>query len=535
MGAVHNRRVFLQQLLFTAAALGIFPGARAGADSGSTDLRFGEARKFNFDQLVTRAEEMSREAYRPPRRPAPDVVESIRYDSHGRMTFKREYALFEDGGGVHPVTFFPLGRFFPTAVKMHALDEEGRAREILYSPDYFEIPSGDPTAELPEDAGFAGFRLHKSRHRDDWRTQDWAAFLGASYFRAIGELGQYGLSARGIAVDTAMAQAEEFPEFTEIYIEPAAAESEAVNVYALLDGPSVSGAFHFALTRGDGVLMDVDARLFLREDVDRLGIAPLNSMFWFSNYNRRFQEDWRPQVHDSDGLQLWTGDGERIWRPLNNPAEVRVSSFMDDNPRGFGLMQRDRRFESYLDGVHYERRPSLWVEPLQDWGKGSVQLVEIPTDDEIYDNIVAFWVPEEEASAGSGFSFRYRLHWLADAPYQPERLGRVSETRIGQGGEPGKPRPEDTVRFVVEFDGAAIAGLDEGAEPEAVVSASQGSVPLARVEQVPAMRRWRALFDLELTDDNAPVELRLFLRRDGETLTETWLYQYDPKAGPCPS
>ena len=445
--------------------------------------------------------------------------------------FDPRRALFAEGPGVYPATFFHLGQFFQKSVKMHVV-ERGMAREIAYSPDYFDMPEDSPAKQMPQDSGFAGFRLQEARHRKDWPTQDWIAFLGASYFRAIGALGQYGLSARGIAVNVATPEAEEFPDFTSFFIAPADEAGATVSVFALLDGPSLTGAYHFAIRRGEGVVMDVEKVLFLRRPIMRLGIAPLTSMFWFGEGNRGFQKDWRPEVHDSDGLALWTGQGERLWRPLNNPKEVVTSSFLDENPRGFGLLQRDRDFDHYLDGVHYERRPSLWVEPLEPWGAGAVQLVEIPTDDEIHDNIAAFWVPRTPAKAGDSLGLRYRLHWLADEPYPPETLARVVATRIGRGGQPGKPRPPGLTKFVVEFAGKPLAGLAASRKPQARITTSRGAVSYVFTEAIPGTKRWRAQFDLTAAG-TAPVELRLYLATtEGAPLSETWLFQYRPRSEP---
>jgi glucans biosynthesis protein len=354
------------------------------------------------------------------------------------------------------------------------------------------------------------------------------AFLGAAYFRSIGALNQYGLSARGVTVDVAAPTPEEFPDFTHFWIEPALGLGEPVMVYALMDGPGITGAFRFAIRRTEGAVMDVDAALFTRRAIERLGIAPLTSMFWFAEYDRPELFDWRPEVHDSDGLALWTGVGERIWRPLNNPGSVVVSAFGDTNPRGFGLLQRDREFEHYLDGVNYDRRPSLWVEPLGEWGTGTIQLVEIPTDDEIHDNVVAFWVPEAPVEAGDEFRFAYRLHWLADEPYLPENVARTFATRIGRGGEPGKPRPEGVIKFVVEFAGGPLPDLAEDVEPEARITASRGKISYVFAEPIAETGRWRAQFDLTV-DDAEPVELRLYLADGERPLTETWLYQYRPR------
>jgi glucans biosynthesis protein len=490
-------------------------------------LAFGKAEPFSFEQLVERARGIAQKPYQPPYRPAPEIVNKIDYDAHGKIRFKTAQALFAEKGP-YPATFFHLGQFFQSSVKMHVV-EAGAAREILYSAGNFDMPKDSIARKLPKDSGFAGFRLHESNARADWKTQDWLAFLGASYFRTIGEQGQYGLSARGLAVNTAVPGGpEEFPNFTAFFLEAGKDSASPTVIYALLDGPSVAGAYKFSCTRTHGVLMDVEAQLFVRADVGQLGVAPLTSMFWFSEYDRGFRTDWRPEVHDSDGLVIWNGKGERIFRPLNNPSRVVTSSFVDQTPKGFALVQRDRDFEHYLDGVNYDKRPSLWVEPLSDFGKGSVQLVEIPTDDEIHDNIVAFWNPAEPARAGKSFRFNYRLHWLKGEPYPATQLASVFATRIGRGGQPGKPRPAGVTKFVVEFAGGPLDGLGKGELPKADISASRGTVSYVFVEPIPGTRRYRVQFDVTLTGKE-PTEVRVFLRAKDKTLSETWLYQLEPR------
>jgi glucans biosynthesis protein len=500
---------------------------RALAHAKPDNLRFGQPFAFSFDALIERARKLAATPYKEPYRPAPELVSRIDYDVHGKIRWRPEAALFVDQPNGYPVTFFHLGQFFQKSVKMHEL-RSGQAREIVYSPEYFQMPPDSIARKLPKDSGFAGFRLHESRARSDWKTQDWVAFLGASYVRAIGSLGQYGLSARGIAVNTTAKSAEEFPDFIEFYLEPAASERDPVLVYALLDGPSLSGAFRFACQRTGGVLMEVDSALFLRRDIQQLGVAPLTSMYWFSEHDRSYRIDWRPEVHDSDGLALWNGRGERIFRPLNDPARVVTSSFYDKSPKGFGLLQRDRVYEHYLDGVNYDKRPSLWVEPLGDWGEGAVQLIEIPTDDEIHDNVVAFWVATAPAKAGSALRYRYRLHWQADEPYPPSNLAHVAATRIGRGGQPGKPRPKNATKFVLEFEGKPLEGLPLTDKLNAEISTTRGKISYVFVEPVGTTKRWRAQFDLSL-DGTDPVELRVFLRKAKQTLTETWLYQFEPR------
>ncbi|MBE0533040.1 MAG: glucan biosynthesis protein D [Rhodospirillales bacterium] len=510
----------------TAMLAGLLPPVATAWAQAPQGLRFGPARPYSFDALTERAKQRAAKPYEAPRRPAPDIVSRIVYEVHGKIRFRPEDALYAEGPGAYPATFFHLGNYFPTAVAMHAVDGE-EAREIRYSPDNFDMPEDSIARGLPPDAGFAGFRLHESRERDDWRTQDWVAFLGASYFRAIGELGQYGLSARGIAIDTATPTPEEFPQFVEFYIAPAKDAEAPVVIDALLDGPSIAGAYRFAIQRTEGVVMDIEARLFLRRDVGRLGIAPLTSMFWYAEYGRGRTLDWRPEIHDSDGLAMWTGSGERIWRPLNNPPVTTTSTFADDNPRGFGLLQRDRDFARYLDGVRYDRRPSLWVEPLDNWGKGTVQCVEIPTDDEIHDNIGVFWTPAEPARAGQSHTLRYRLHWLGEEPYPAENVAHAVATRMGRGGEPGKPRPKGVYKFAVEFAGGPLEDFESELKPEAVVEASRGQVSHVFMTALPEIGRWQCQFDLA-AEGSAPVELRVHLRVGDNAASETWLYQFHP-------
>lgn len=503
------------------------PSAIAWAQGAGLDL--GPEAAFSFDALIDRAKRAAAGAYAPPPRPAPDVLEKIDYDAHGKLRYKTERALWgrPQDERRFPVTFFHLGRYFQKPVRMHAL-ENGKAREIIYREDYFDMPADSPAKQLPKGAGFAGFRFQEPVDgKLDWKKNDWVAFLGASYFRAIGELYQYGLSARGLMLDAAVGTPEEFPDFTHIWLEQGR-NAESVTVYALLDSPSVAGAFRFDMQRGKAVTMEVDKRLFVRKPVKRFGIAPLTSMYWFSETVKPTAADWRPEVHDSDGLAIWTGGGERIWRPLNNPPRTIASSFGDTNPRGFGLLQRDRAFDHYQDGVYYERRPSLWIEPLGNWGKGAVQLIEIPTDDEIHDNIVASWIPDQPVKAGDSFAFRYKLHWLADEPY-PTPLARVVATRMGNGGQPGQPRPKGVRKFMIEFAGDPLKSLASGVRPEAVLWASRGTFSYVFTEAVPndVPGHWRAQFDFH-AEGTDPVEMRLFLRVDGKTMSESWLYQYHP-------
>src|SRR5580698_10519833 len=334
-----DRRSVLTTALSSLALTAI--GLPLRASAAVSGLKLGKPQPFSFDGLVQEMQQRATTAYVRDKTLPQGVLDRIGYDEHGKLKFSPDHALFRDGPAQYPVTFFALGKYFRTPVHMFVLSAAGdaaNASEILYDPAYFSMPPNSPVRELPKGAVFSGFRLQESRLGDvrnlDWHSNDWAAFLGASYFRGIGELGQYGLSARGIAVDVSTpGRQEEFPDFTRFYFEPPANGANHMVVYAALDGPSLTGAYRFVLHRDNGVVMEVDARVFPRRDIDQLGIAPMSSMFWFSETVKPTAIDWRPEVHDSDGLAIWTGAGEHIWRALNDPSHVEVSSFGDNNPR----------------------------------------------------------------------------------------------------------------------------------------------------------------------------------------------------------
>lgn len=511
-----------------AAAL-VGPGGTARAGTLPPGPALGPPRPFSFARLAERAADDAGTAWVETPRVHPDILRRIDYDAYQEVRFRSDMSLMLDSERRLPVQLFHLGKFTPDPVRIH-LVEGGEAREVLYSARLFDSPEGHPARELPDGVGFAGFRVMAP----DLKT-DWLAFLGASYFRTSGPYNQYGLSARGLAIDTGLPTPEEFPRFTEFWLETAASPTDTVTLYALLDSPSVTGAYRITARRetdANGVAkidMEVEAELFARRDVARLGIAPFSSMFWYSETRRPPNVDWRPEIHDSDGLAIWTGAGERIWRPLNNPPRVMGNAFVDRDVRGFGLLQRDRDFVHYLDdSVFYERRASVWVEPVEPMGEGDVHLLEIPTDDEIHDNIAAFWCPRAPFRAGTRRRYHYRLKWLDDIPF-PEDLARAMATWTGLGGRPGHKRPEGVRKFVIDFQGRVFNdfGRDDGVE--IVVTPSRGVVSNAYSHPVVDQQgRWRALFDLEATGPD-PVDIRLFLRKGDRALTETWVYQHFPE------
>ncbi|GLK67210.1 glucan biosynthesis protein [Hansschlegelia plantiphila] len=525
-----NRRTLLQLGLAAQAAVALGGTAMA---QGADRLKLGPPAPFSYDLLKRLAKDLAGKPYKEPARPDPAIVQQIDYDAHGKLKFKPDDALYADSPGAYPITFMHVGQYFPKTVRMHAV-VDGKAREIIYDPSLFEMPADSVARKLaPQPSAFAGFWVREAKDqvtdKGDWKTREpFATFLGASYFRAIGEKGQVGMSARGVALFPQPGAAEEFPDFIAYWFEPAMSDSDPVTVFALLDGPSLTGAYRFLIHRTAGTLMEIEATVTMRKDVDRVGLAALTSMYWFSETAKPTLIDWRPEVHDSDGLAMWTGAGERIWRPLNDPPRIMTSTFADEHPRGFGLLQRDRAFDHYQDGVKYQDRPSTWVEPVGDWGKGSVQLVELPTDDEIHDNVVAYWIPAQPTKAGVTIALAYKLYWQDEEPF-PTSLGRCVATRLGRGGQPGLPRPPGLRKFMIEFLGGPLEDIPYGQTVEPVLWASRGTFSYIYAEAVPSdvKGHWRAQFDLKV-EGPEPVDMRCYLKVGDKTLTETWLYQFHP-------
>jgi glucans biosynthesis protein len=509
-----RRRALAGIAVVASSLLGAGTSALAASGEG---FHVGSPELFDFAKLTAYAKALAAKPYVPPPVKARGLLDRIDFEEQIDIAYRPERTILP--GTATPIRLFHLHKFAKEGVRVHVV-EEGSAREILYNADLFTFgPKAAFAKKLPSDIGFAGFRILNPSLKGDW-----LAFQGASYFRSSGELNQYGMSARGLAIDSGLSP-EEFPLFTHFYLEPM---EGAVAVYALLDSASIAGAYRFVCREEKAVTMDVEARVFVRKEITRLGIAPLTSMFWYSELNRAGAPDWRPEVHDSDGLAMWTGGGERLWRPLNNPKAVMTNSFFDRTPKGFGLLQRDRKFESYEDdGVFYEKRPSVWVEPMSDWGEGVVQLVEIPTDAEIHDNIVAFWVPKEPAKRGVALGFSYRLHWTGEEPFVPA-IARVVATRRGRGDKPAVVDKRGLVKYVIDFEGGEIAKYETGDAVEPVVSLSRGKVIEPYAIRVNTTDRWRIVFDLE-AKGTAPLDMRAFLRRkSGEALSETWLCQHLP-------
>jgi glucans biosynthesis protein len=476
----------------------------------------GKGERFSWEWLKSLAMQVAQQPWQPPRSVA--AANAIDFDEANRISYRPARALWR-GDGEREARFFSIHRFANQPVSISVL-EDGLAYPFVFRPDLFDVapdPRGGKRLLAP---GFAGFRLMNAGGRGDW-----LAFQGASYFRSAGALDQYGLSARGLAINTGIDGQEEFPIFTRYWLERG--PDKAVTVFALLEGPSVAGAYRFINRQTEnGPIQEVSVAIRLRRDVARLGFAPLTSMFWYGEGNRAAALDWRPEIHDSDGLAMLTGTGERIWRPLANPPRPTTNSFADAAPRGFGLLQRDRNFSHYQDdGAFYDKRPNLWIEPRGDWGPGAVMLYEIPTQREIEDNIVAFWTPAARAKAGNQYELGYRLNWSAVDP-APASLARAVDCWTGTAGRPGHEPIAGARRLVVDFEGERLVGLkrDSGVEP--VVSVGGGkAVATHAYPVVGAASRWRLIVDVASAGP-APIDLRAYLKRGPDALSETLLYQF---------
>ncbi len=533
-----QRRHLLKGLAATAATAPLTPFARAAntnANASPGAVLLGKPQPFDYAWLKGRARELAQQPYQAPNAVLPPAIADLDYDRFQSIHFKPEHSLWADRDLRFRVQFFHPGFLFKERVRVFEV-ADGQARELGYDPAMFDLrKAGVTPSAIPRDLGFAGLRI---QHHQDWRN-DIMSFLGASYFRAVGADRQYGLSTRGLAIDFGSDKGEEFPRFTAFWLERPAVDSGTLTVYALLDSPSVTGAYRFDVQPSGAMTMDVDAALYPRKVIERLGIAPLTSMYLHGENDRRMATDWRPEIHDSDGLSMLNGNGEWLWRPLTNPSGVHLYSYVDSKPQGFGLMQRDRDFDHYQDdGVFYERRPSLWVTPKptqpQGWGAGSVQLLELPAPDETYDNIVAAWVPAAQAQPGQELLYSYRLHWGTRLPFDPP-LARVVATRTGIGGVVGQKRKYFSWRFAIDFQGGLLPSMVTRAKGErdlpmeAVVTASRGKVEIVSARPLYEINGFRAMFDLRPTDDRPdPIDLRVVLRFEGEPLSETWLYQWVP-------
>lgn len=483
------------------SALAQAGAAAAGSQSFSRELVVEQARRLSMHPFVRPAQ-------------VPERLARLDYSEYRKINFQQEAAVWGGSPTRFSVQLFAPGYLYRDLVDIEVV-ENGVSRPLAVAEDSFRVPDPALAQLLAKVGKYAGFRLHYPLNRADY-ADEFLVFQGASYFRGVSRGQLYGLSARGLAIDVAGPRGEEHPIFRKFWLERPSSSQAAMVVHALLDSQRVTGAYRFGIYPGDPLRMDIEVTLFPREDIEHVGLAPLTSMFMHGPLDHADVPDYRPAVHDSEGLAIRRSNGERIWRPLANPRELQMSAFIDENPAGFGLVQRRRDFEHYQDlEALYERRPSAWVQPLGDWGKGHVQLVEIPSNSEGNDNIVAYWRPAEGLRKEVPFSFAYRLTWPDDVSPGPG-LGRVVRSAGGQ------KLFSDLQEVMIDYAGIRPEDVAESVVHAAI---SRGRIVEARVQANPAVGGARVFLSLE-TDSPPAAEIRVDLKRGDRPLAETWLYRW---------
>ncbi len=497
-----------------ACALGILPvTAQVPSNAPSAPAA------FTHEVVQRLASELAGKAHQAPSAVLPEGVAELDYDQFRQIRFRPERTIWRGEDLNFEVQVLPTGWLFKTGVEISIV---GQNAVLPLSPDnaYFDLSPLASKLSPESRLGFSGFRITGPLNRPDV-FDEIIVFQGASYFRALSRGQSYGLSARGLGLNVGKQGGEEFPFFRRLWIEKPEKRASQIVIHALLDSPSVTGAYRFQVAPGPTTVIEVQATLYPRKELPDVGIAPLTSMFLFSGIDRSRISDFRPAVHDSDGLSIINGWGERIWRPLNNPRRLHTSDFLDQNPSGFGLIQRSRSFADYQDlEAYYERRPSAWVQPRDSWGLGAVRLFEIPTDEEIHDNIVAFWKPAQPLAAGKAHNFNYTLSWPDQAP-RSWSGAFVAATRAGLIN--GPQRRSGFIQFAVDFKGLS---LPPGADlPVARVEASTGAVSTPVVQANPSIDGMRVSFSLDPKAATTS-ELRLALHHKEKPISETWLYRW---------
>ena len=484
----------------------------------------------------------------------PAFVREMSEAAWKNVRFNPDQMLWKQEGLPFAVSFYHPGFLYDRGITLHVL-QAGRETPVRFSPDMFIYPDEQLAARVreaaPADASgaetetlrFAGFGLHTSLHAMPGQSlaeNPLASFLGATFFRGVSKHSLSGVYARGLSLNTALPDGEEYPWFSEFWLIKPQRDDTSLTLYALMDSPSMTGAFRFVLTPGTSTIMDVESRLFAREALpwpQKVGLASMVSMFLFSETAPWPDRDYRPEVHNSDGLQYVDAEGAWFWSPLDNPSRLAVNAFSLASPRGFGLLQRDSAFEHYQDiEARFERRPSLWMEPRGDWGRGRLELIEIPSGEDIHDNIIAFWVPDDGNPLFSDreAAIAYRLYWISPGS-TPHGLGRVVSSRMV------RPLKGDTVRFVLDFAGGALADLPAGTGLSSEIILPEGATLLNKnLIRNPVSGGWRLDADIRLPRQDNVVQSLLSSRdaasslrfravlKKGENipdpLTETWVF-----------
>jgi glucans biosynthesis protein len=507
--AQRQRREFLQLALGGALAASLAPSGAAPAAAEP----LGQPVPFAADTVVRQAVELAAKPFKEPEAPPlPSLLSGLTFDQYASIRRVPGTAIWS--GEKLGFSLEPLHRGFvyttPIAIN---IVENGFAQKVLYESADFDFGKLQPPAVLG-DLGFSGLRILKS---SDQGFEDAAIFQGASFYRARARAQAFGVTARGLAIRTGDEPGEEFPLFREFWIEKPNPAANTLTIHALLDSASVTGAFRFTLRPLETTIIDTEMTLIARVAVDKLGFGAMAAVYLFSGLDHRRADDVRAAVYESTGLQILAGSGEWLWRPVSNRETLQISAFSDLNPRGFGLLQRTRSFDAfYDDATHWELKPTLWIEPIGDWGEGDLRLLEIPAASEANENVVAQWRPKAGMAAGTSLSIAYRQFWCWSPPSSP-RLATCVSSRSGKIG--------NRQRFAVEMAGDLFADPQKAAAASADVHASPGKIESVRLFPYKDRRSVRVVFDLD-PGSEAYSELRLTLSVDNQAASETWLYRW---------
>ena len=507
-----ERRALLKLAVGALAGAAGWPGATAALAQPSP-----EPAAFKPGDVLDMARDLAKRPFRAASSALPDPFGNLAYEQYVAIRPRPEAAIWAAetiGFALEPLH---RGFIFSAPVALFVI-ENGAARRLTYSRAMFDFGKLQPPVDLP-DIGFSGFRvLHPNEGGVLLET---AIFQGATFFRAVARGQNLGAAARGLSIRTADPRGEEFPVFRAFWIEKPTLAGNALVVHALLDSDSVAGAFRFTLRPGEASIIDIECTLIARTVVDHFGLGAMGAIAYSGALDRRRIDDIRPAVREIGGVQMLNGKNEWLWRPVSNRETLQISAFVDENPRGFGFLQRDRDFAAYQDDdQHWEQRPSIWIEPIGEWGPGQVQLVEIPSDSEVNDNIIAYWRPRAPLLAGVEAPFAYRQFWCWTPPERPG-LAIVTTSRAGRAPGPagGKRR-----RFLVEFSSDAFADA-RNMDVRLNLTAGGGSIIAPRTFCYPERKAYRVMFDLDPGSETAS-ELRLALEIGGKAISETWLFRW---------
>lgn len=474
----------------------------------------------DFASLTQLAHTLAELPYDDSARLVPEFLTKLGYDEYRDFKYKPEQALWVDQQLPFEMTFFHAGYIYPKSVAMHAINQEGSVTSIPFSSEMFTYgPQAELIDRLPSDLNFSGFQIWS---RDEsGEMQDVGLFQGASYLRMVSSFGEYGLSARALSIDTTNQEQEEFPEFTQFWFKQPKPDDTSFVFFGLLDSPSITGAYRFELTPANPIRLQVQAKLMPRRDVKELGLAPFSTMYWYGENSAAKPADFRPEVHDSDGLQI-QNENEQIFRSIHNPARTRVDVFEGENLLSFGLLQRDRNFENYQDiEARYHLRPDAWIVPGENMQAGNVHLLEIESPHEYADNIALAWVPRETPKPGDTFSYSYDLYF-GEKP--APKLAAIVASRYGES-----LRGDGSIEFVIDVAGEPLSSLRDDVELTIESSIEGGEIIWQNIRKNPFNATWRMNLRVSPADDIEGVRLRAKLQHNNTPVSETWVYWWQPR------